>query len=53
MGDRRFRVAQTSFSDHPFSAETLLCVWVNFRSAALALKDKYAFAFFEKIALAF
>ena len=26
MGDRRFRVAQTSFSDHPFSAETLLCV---------------------------
>ena len=25
MGDRRFRVAQTSFSDHPFSAETLLC----------------------------
>jgi len=25
MGDRRFRVAQTSFSDHPFLAETLLC----------------------------
>ena len=30
MGDRRFRVAQTSFSDHPFSTETLLCEKVAF-----------------------
>ena len=26
MGDRRFRFAQTSFSDHLFLAKTLLCV---------------------------
>ena len=31
----------------------LLLLWVKFHSVALALKDKYAFAFFEKNALAF